>query len=120
MQYLAVIHGDEAAWERLSEAARKDVMDAYYAFSDEAGKAGVIVDGNELDSTATATTVRVRKGETLVTDGPFAELKDQIGGYYLFECDSIDAACTWAAKIPAASNGVIEVRPVHIDEEEQS
>ncbi len=77
----------------------------------------MIVDGSELDSTATATTVRVRDGETLVTDGPFAELKEAIGGYYLLECDSIDDACTWAAKIPAAGHGAIEVRPVHVDEE---
>ena len=59
--------------------------------------------GNELDAVATATTVRVRGDETLVTDGPFAELKEALGGYYVFECDSIDEACTWAAKIPAAT-----------------
>ncbi len=76
--------------------------------------------GEELDSDATATTVRVRGGETLVTDGPFAELKESIGGYYVFECDSIEDACTWAAKIPAARHGAVEVRPVHVDEGGQS
>mgnify|MGYP006162217861 CR=1 FL=1 len=61
--------------------------------------------------------VRVRGDETLVTDGPFAELKETLGGYYVFECDSIDEACAWAAKIPAARHGAIEVRPVHVDPE---
>ena len=69
---------------------------------------------------ATATTVRVRGDETLVTDGPFVELKEALGGYYVFECDSFDEACTWAAKIPAARHGAIEVRPVHVDGGEAS
>ena len=72
-------------------------------------------DGNELDATSTATTVRVRNDETVVTDGPFTELKEALGGYYVLECDSIDEACTWAAKIPAASYGAIEVRPIFVD-----
>jgi hypothetical protein len=116
VQYLAVIHADEARWDALSDAERAEAMEGYGALSRES----VVVDGNELDSTDTATTVRVREGETLVTDGPFAELKEQIGGYYVLDCDSIEDACAWAARIPAASHGAIEVRPVHVDEEEQS
>ena len=77
----------------------------------------VTVGGNELDGIATATTVRVRNDETLVTDGPFAELKEALGGYYVFECDSIDEACRWAAKVPATRHGAIEVRPIEVDEE---
>ena len=91
-------------------------MGEYMALSGES----VTKAGEELDSDATATTVRVRGGETLVTDGPFAELKESIGGYYVFECDSIEDACTWAAKIPAARHGAVEVRPVHVDEGGQS
>jgi hypothetical protein len=113
MQYLALIYGDEARWENMSSEDREREMGEYMALSEAAVTRG----GHELDSVATATTVRVRNDETLVTDGPFAELKEAIGGYYVFECDSIDEACTWAAKIPAARHGAIEVRPIHVDEE---
>jgi hypothetical protein len=116
MQYLALIFGEESRWESLSPEERESEMGEYMALS----QAAVTTGGNELDSVATATTVRVRNDETLVTDGPFAELKETIGGYYVFECDSIEEACTWAAKIPAARHGAIEVRPVHVDEEEPS
>ncbi len=111
MQYLALIYGDESRWEALSPEERESEMGEYMALSDEK----VTVGGNELDSTSTATTVRVRSDETLVTDGPFIESKEVLGGYYVFECDSIDEACTWAAKIPAARHGAIEVRPVYVD-----
>jgi hypothetical protein len=116
VQYLAVIHADEAAWDGLPAAERDTVLEEYTAFSNEP----VVVGGAELRPTATATTVRVRGGETLVTDGPFADLKEALGGYFLLECGSIDEACEWAAKIPAARHGAVEVRPVHVDEEEQS
>ena len=111
MQYLALIYGDESRWETLSPEERESEMGEYMALSDE----DVTVGGDELDSTSTATTVRVRGDETLVTDGPFIESKEALGGYYVFECDSIDDACTWAAKIPAARHGAIEVRPVYVD-----
>ena len=75
-------------------------------------KAGVLVDSAPLQPVRSATTVRVRDGETLLTDGPFAELKEQIGGYYLLECASLDDALRWAATIPAARSGSVEVRPV--------
>jgi hypothetical protein len=111
MQYLALIYGNESRWESLSPEQRESEMGEYMALSG----APVTVGGNELDTTSTATTVRVRGDETLVTDGPFVESKEVLGGYYVFECDSIDEACTWAAKIPAARHGAIEVRPVHVD-----
>ena len=113
MQYMALIFGQEGRWSELSDEEREREMEEYVALS----QAPVTVSGSELDSVATATTVRVRDGETLVTDGPFAEAKETLGGYYVFECDSIDEACEWAAKIPAARHGAVEVRPVHVDEE---
>jgi hypothetical protein len=116
MQYLALIYGEEGRWGSLSPKEREREMDEYMALS----QADVTKGGNELDSSATATTVRVRGDETLVTDGPYAELKETLGGYYVFECDSIEEACTWAAKIPAAKHGLIEVRPVYLDGGEQS
>jgi hypothetical protein len=111
MQYLALIYGDESRWAELSPEQRESEMGEYMAVSE----ADVSVGGNELDSTGTATTVRVRGDETLVTDGPFVELKEALGGYYVFECDSIDEACAWAARIPAARHGAVEVRPVYVD-----
>jgi hypothetical protein len=112
MQYLALIYGDESRWGSLSPEDREREMGEYMALSE----ADVTKGGHELDSVATATTVRVRNDETLVTDGPFVESKEVLGGYYVFECDTIDEACTWAAKIPAAKHGAIEVRPVHVEE----
>ena len=112
MQYLALIYGEEARWENLSAEDRERELGEYMALSE----ADVTKGGNELDSVATATTVRVRDDETLVTDGPFVESKEVLGGYYVFECDSIDEACGWAAKIPAAKHGAIEVRPVYVEE----
>jgi hypothetical protein len=111
MQYLALIYGDEGRWTGLSPEQRESEMSEYVALS----QADVTVGGNELDSVTTATTVRVRGDETVVTDGPFAETAEVLGGYYVFECDTIDEACAWAAKIPAARHGAIEVRPVHVD-----
>ena len=103
MQYLALIYGDESRWAGLSQEQREQEMGEYMALS----QADVTTGGHELDSIATATTVRVRGDETLVTDGPFIELKEALGGYYVFECDTIDEACTWAAKIPAAHQNAV-------------
>ena len=114
MQYVALIFGEESRWAELSAEEREREMEEYMALSQES----VTLGGHELDSVGTATTVRVRGDETLVTDGPFVESKEALGGYYVFECDSIDEACSWAAKIPAARHGAIEVRPVHVDEGE--
>ena len=116
MQYMALIYGDESRWAGLSPEQRESEMGEYMALS----QADVTRGGNELDSIATATTVRVRGDETLVTDGPFVELKEVLGGYYVIECETIDQACEWAAKIPAARHGTIEVRPVYVDGGERS
>jgi hypothetical protein len=121
MRYLLTIYGDESRrWQDMPEEEGKRIMDAYFAFGDEIEKAGVLVGGEGLQPTATATTVRVRDGERLNTDGPFAETKEQLGGFYLVECKDLDEAIDWAAKIPGAATGSVEVRPVmHYEREGQ-
>jgi hypothetical protein len=88
------------------------MMAAYGAVGEAMQEAGVILGGEGLQPTSTATTVKVRDGETLTTDGPFAETREQLGGYYLLECKDLDDAIGWAARIPGAQHGSIEVRPV--------
>ena len=113
MQYVALIYGDQAAWDAKNPEDRKDTYEAYEAFAQEVSARGAMRGGSELQSPTTATTVRVRGDETLVTDGPFAETKEYLGGLFLVECDDLDAAIEIAAKIPAArTGGAIEVRPV--------
>lgn len=118
MEYVALIYADEGVWAGMAEAERQRWYDRYRGFSDDARQAGVLVGGHELGATGDATTVRVREDETVVTDGPYAEVKEALGGYYLLECESLDDALDWAARIPGAEHGAIEVRPVHIDPEE--
>lgn len=118
MQYLALIYADEGAWEALDTGQRSETMQGYGEFAGRAQAAGVMVAGDELAPTSDATTVRVRNAQTVVVDGPYAEVKEALGGYFLFECDTIDEACEWAAGIPGAKTGAIEVRPVHRDPEE--
>jgi hypothetical protein len=119
VEYLALVYGDPAGWEALSEAEQAAAYQGYVAVSEEASAAGVLVDASELESTSAATSVRVRDGEAVVTDGPYADVKESLGGYYLFSCDTLDDAIEWAARIPAAwTGGAVEVRPVHVDAEE--
>ena len=118
MQYMALIYGDQNAWGAFSEEEREAAYDLYRAFGRDADSAGVLVEGSELAPTTDATTVRVRADETLVTDGPYAEVKEALGGYYVLECASMDEAVDWAARIPGAEHGAVEVRPVYVDPEE--
>ena len=120
MQYLLLIYGDQNGWESMSEEERGQVFQAYGSFTQELEQSGAMVAGNALQPTETATTVRIRNDETLTTDGPFAETKEQLGGYYLVNVDSLDEALEWAAKIPGARHGSIEVRPVMVFEEDMS
>jgi hypothetical protein len=113
MEFLALIHEDKNGWESLSDDEAQAIMQRYMDFS----KRDEVVGGAELATTSTATTVRVRDGERLVTDGPYAEVKEALGGYFILECDSIDEACRLAAEIPAAEHGAIEVRPAYVGEE---
>ena len=118
MKYLALIYGEEGGWESLSEEERARVYERYGAFAREGREAGVVLGGDELAGTATATTVRVRGGQTEVTDGPYAEAKEALGGYFVLECASMDEALDWAARIPGAEHGAVEVRPVHAGDDE--
>jgi hypothetical protein len=111
MKYMLLIHpgSDDDQWDRLSEDEQNSVMEEYFAISQAPGVTG----GDQLQPAATATTVRVQDGQTLTTDGPFAETKEELGGYYTLEADDLDAAIELAARIPAARlGGAIEVRPV--------
>jgi hypothetical protein len=114
MKVAALIYGDEERWDSFTEEERDAVYERYRGFGEAAG--GKVVDGAELAPTRTATTVRVRNGQTIVTDGPFAETKEQLGGFYLLECESIDEATELAAQIPGASTGAIEVRAANEEE----
>ena len=112
MKYLLTIYGDESRWTDASPEDIQATMAAYEAFSREAGAAGVLLGGEGLEPTHTATTVRVRDDQTLTTDGPFAETREQLGGYFVLECGDLDEAIGWAARIPDATSGSIEVRPI--------
>ena len=115
MKVMALIYGDATRWDSFSAEEREAVYARYRTFGEEGRAAGVVLGGNELASTRDATTVRVRGDETLVTDGPYAEVKEALGGYFLLECDSMDDAVDWAARIPGAEHGAVEVRPVYVD-----
>ena len=109
MQYALLIYGSGEGWEQLSEDERQTQMQEYMALSQRPETRG----GADLGDLASATTVRVDNGDAVTTDGPFAETKEYLGGFYLVECDNLDDALAFAAKIPAARNGgAIEVRPV--------
>jgi hypothetical protein len=110
MKYLCTIYGDESQMASATPEQVNAMLEAYGAFGQEAGDA--ILGGEGLQPTSTATTVRVRDGERMLTDGPFAETKEQLGGFYLLECNSLDEAIELAAKIPGAQFGSVEVRPV--------
>jgi len=112
MQYLCLIYDDETTWGTLPEDERNAVFNEYGAFTEAIKESGNYVAGDALQPTSTATTVRIRGGETLVTDGPFAETKEQLGGYYLVEAKDVDEALKIAERIPSARYGSIEVRPV--------
>jgi hypothetical protein len=112
MEFMLLIYTDEKRWAALPEDERNAIKGEYFALTEEMRDHGVYVTGAPLESTASASSVRIRDDEQLVTDGPFAETKEQLGGYFLIEAGSDGEARAWAAKIPAARYGTIEVRPV--------
>jgi hypothetical protein len=112
MQYLLMIYGDESMWEKMTPAEQQRGGAAYMAYTEALRTAGVLAGSNRLRPSATATTVRPVNGKTQVLDGPFADSKEQLGGYYLIDVPDLDAALAWAAKCPAASHGVVEVRAI--------
>jgi hypothetical protein len=112
MKFLCIIYNDESQYANATPEDIAATFQAHGEFGEAAGKAGVLVGGEGLQPTATATTVRVRDGERMLTDGPYAETKEQLGGYYLIECQDLDDALSWAARIPEAKTGAVEVRPL--------
>ena len=114
MQYLLMIYQNEAESGKLDAAGRKSVTAEYGVFTQGIIQSGNFKAGDRLQPTSTATTVRVREGKTLTTDGPFAETREQLGGYYLVEAKDLDTALAIAAKIPGARFGSIEVRPIWV------
>ena len=112
MQYMLLIYGNEAAMKSATQADRDAMFRSYHEYTQSIIKTGNMKAGDALQPTATATTVRVRDGKPLTTDGPFAETREQLGGYYLVEAKDLDEATKLAARIPGAQVGSIEVRPV--------
>src|SRR4051812_37258742 len=114
MKYLLTIYDDESMWSDVQPGDVTSMMDGYRKFGEEVHGNGAYVAGEALESTAAATTVRVKDGERLLTDGPFAETKEQLAGFYLLDCADLDEAVAYAAKIPGAQSGCVEVRPVRV------
>jgi hypothetical protein len=112
MKYMLLLLGDETGWDKLSEDEAKALTASYEEYSRKALEAGVMVAGEGLQPTSTATTMRIVGGERVLSDGPFAETKEQLGGFYVLDCKDLNDALDWAERCPAARNGSIEVRPV--------
>jgi hypothetical protein len=112
MRYALLIYANEQDWANQSEEQAQTQFQDYMAFTKDIVDRGIMKSGEALQPTSTATTVRVRNGETLSTDGPFAETKEQLGGYYVVECKDLDEAIEVAARIPDVRGGSIEVRPI--------
>ena len=114
MQYLLMIYHNEAEYAKIAAATRQKMLGEYQAFTQSIIQSGNFKAGDRLQPITTATTVRVRDGKMLTTDGPFAETREQLGGYYLIEAKDLDAAIGIAARIPGARFGSIEVRPIWV------
>ncbi len=112
MRYLLLLHVDERAWPNLSPAQQADGMAAYAAYTDALGAAGALVSTGRLAPSAGAMSIRTIGGKPVTMDGPFAETKEQVGGYYLIEAPNLEAALEWARRCPAAGHGTVEVRQV--------
>jgi hypothetical protein len=112
MKYVLLIYGDENAAANMPQEAMQTFMAEYAAYTQDIQSAGVRLAGEALQPTSTATTVRVKQGKLVTMHGPFAETKEQLGGFYLIDCANLDEAIAWAAKCPDARYGSVEVRPV--------
>ena len=112
MEFLALNHASEHHWDRLGDEEKQALYQRYVDFSQR----DEVVGGAQLQTTDSATTVRIRDGEQLVTDGPYATVKEALGGFFILEAESIDDACRLAAEIPGAEHGAVEVRPVYVRE----
>jgi hypothetical protein len=112
MQYMLMIYGNEAGMQSASKADAERMLAAYGAYTQAMKSGGVLVASGHLRPSTAASTVRVADGKTKVLDGPYAETKEQLGGYYIVDVPDLDAALSWAARCPGASTGTIEVRPL--------
>lgn len=112
MEYMLLIYSDSSQFAKLSASQVSEAMAAYGAYNEALEKAGALRGSNRLRPVDTATTVRLQSGKTEVLNGPYAETREQLGGYYLIEAPDLDAALSWAARCPGASHGIVEVRPV--------
>jgi hypothetical protein len=112
MEYMLLIYSSEAEWFGQTKEQMEQAYGEYMQFSKEVVDAGIMRGGSELKPVSTATTVKVRSGKTQLTDGPFIETKEQLGGYYIIDVPNLDEALKWAAKCPGAKHGSIEVRPL--------
>ena len=113
MRYMLLIYASEEDYSQMTSEEHAAIMQGHGAFAQEAMQRGILMGGAPLQPTSTARTVRVRKGKTLVIDGPFAETKEQLGGYYVIETDNLESALDWAAKMPGMTGGgAVEVRPL--------
>ena len=114
MKYLLLMYGAERIWDAMPKEQIDQIYAAHHAYGEEMRKAGVIRGGAELKPTSTATTVRFTDGRRSTVDGPFAETKEQLGGYYVIEVDDVDEAIKWAERMPGMTNGAVEIRPMGV------
>jgi hypothetical protein len=112
MQYMLLVYVNEAGWPQLTQAEQEQGVAAYNAYTEALKKAGVLTGSGRLQASSVATTVRLAKGKPQVLNGPYADSKEQLGGYYLIEVPDLDAAISWAARCPGTGHGVVEVRPL--------
>jgi hypothetical protein len=112
MKYLLMTYVNEAAWPKMTKAEQEQGAAAYMAYSEALAKSGVLAGSNRLQPTSAATTVRISNGKPQVLDGPYADSKEQLGGYFMIDVPDLDVAISWAARCPAAGHGVVEVRPI--------
>jgi len=112
MEYMLLLFSDETGFEKLNPSQVGEALAAYRAYTEALQKAGVLRNSNRLRPVSSATTVRLTSGKTEVLNGPFAETREQLGGYYLIDVPDLDSALSWAARCPGASHGVVEVRPI--------
>ena len=112
MDYLLMLYSDDSKWLEMKPAEQQEAMGAYRAYTEALKTSGVLRGVNRLQPAAVATTVQVANGKSQVLNGPYADSKEQLGGYYLIEVPDLDAAIAWAARCPGAAHGIVEVRPV--------
>ncbi len=112
MQYLLMLYSDESRWNTLAEKEREERTAAYVAYAEALAQAGALVGGERLHPVSAATRVTVKDGRPQVLDGPYADSKEQLGGYFLIEAPDLDAALAWTARCPGVHDGIVEVRPI--------